>query len=196
MVRHDDCVCIVMKRNKIFALIMSALSVGCGSYGDHTRSDFSPLTEVEECDEKPEVIYLFTENENIDFNYTKVGLIEVQGGQFISLTEVMDELQYKAWNYCANGIMNISHSNALRETGTLWVENSERLYSSRVLTAVAVNIEVTDDFKEKYASNASSMDFIKRKREKQAKELKQSQEGTTVMILAGIVGLVVIIVAS
>ncbi|MEP1033610.1 hypothetical protein [Ekhidna sp.] len=183
-----------MQTNLLSLLILIFL-FGCVSYGETTKSDFSPLKQIT-CEEKPKEIYLFMENEKVDFEYERIGLIEVQGGQYVSLTEVTNELKFKAWENCANGILNVSQGNTIRASGTAFVDESEDLYSSKVLTGVAVRVNLTESFKTEHASKAVSLDFTEEVDQRKTKESKKANTQATVSIIAGVVGLIVIIIAA
>ena len=184
-----------MKKSELLLLAFAAIITGCVSYGGTTRSSFSAFSQ-EDCSEKTRELFVFMESEQVAFEYERIGLIEVQGGEFTSLDEVMNEMKYEAWNNCANAIINVSHSNAIRESGTTFVEESETLYSAKVLTGLAVRIDLTDEFKAAHSSKAVSLDFIEKVDTRRTKETKTANTQVTASIIAGVVGLIVIIVAA
>ncbi|MEO9483814.1 MAG: hypothetical protein ABJG47_10230 [Ekhidna sp.] len=148
-----------MKTKLLSSIAIILFATGCLSYGGNTRSDFSPFKEVI-CDEKSDELYLFMENEKVDFEYERIGLMEIQGGQFSSLNEVMNELKRTAWENCANAIINVSQSNATRESGTAFVEESEEQYTSKILTGMAIRVDLSKSFKADHVSKAVSLGFL------------------------------------
>lgn len=172
---------------------MAFILAGCVSYGENTRSSLVSFNEIE-CDNKSSTLYLFVEGESIDFEYEKIGLIEVKSGQFASSDEAFDELKYQAWKNCANGIINIEQSSTLRETGTTFVDNEE-VYSSYVLTGVAVHIDEDDDFMAANEKNRVSLDFVEKVENRKNKELKEANTEGALSVIAIIAGAIAILVS-
>lgn len=178
--------------------ILTAISIlvqGCVSYGESIKSDFASLRDVP-CQVKSNEMFLFMENEPLDFEYEKIGIIEIQGAEYSKLTEVMDELKYQAWSNCANGIINVSQSNTFRESGSAFVDGTERTYSSKVFTGIAVSIEVDEAFIEANQSNEVDMNFIPKVEKRQAQATKKANTEMNVSLITGVVGLIVILIAS
>ena len=136
------------------------------------------------------------ENEKIDFEYERIGLIDVQGGEFVDLTEVMNELKHRGWQNCANAIINVSQSNTIRESGTAFVDETQELYSSKVMTGMAVRIELTESFRSGYSSNKVPLDFVSKVDQRKAKESKSAGTEVTASIIVGIIGLIVLIAST
>ncbi|GAB4249135.1 MAG: hypothetical protein Tsb0034_28500 [Ekhidna sp.] len=182
-----------MKNTISFILITLALTA-CISYGENTQSDFAPLKTVD-CDIKSDVFYVFMEGEEVPFEYERLGMVEAQGGQFASLSEVMDELKYKAWQNCANGIINVSQASTVRESGVAFVDDTEDLYASKVMTGVAIRIEETEEFIASYENHRSDDAFISSVEKRKAKETKRTGTEVTMNIIVAVVGLIALMVA-
>lgn len=180
-----------MQISKLNKFLLAFILAGCVSYGENTRSSLVSFNEIQ-CEQKSSNLYLFVEGENIDFEYEKIGLIEVQSGQFATSEEAFDELKYQVWNNCANGIINIEQSSTLRETGTTFVDNEE-MYSSYVVTGVAVRITEDDDFIIVNEKNRVSLDFVEKVEGRKNKEMKKANAEGTMSVIAIIAGAIAIL---
>ncbi len=181
-------------RNFIGALLLSILSSSCVVYGEHTTSDFAPIVEKPCLHKEENGMYLFTENEEINFAYEKIGIVEAAGGEFAKLDEVLDELKYLAWNNCANGIINIKRKSSIRETGTTFMDDEET-YASKLLTGTAVRIVVDDEFINDQAGNQSSLDFVQNVEARKIQESKQTETEASAGVIALILSVIVAIMA-
>ncbi len=71
-----------LKLIKVFAIVSGSLLLHSCSYGTYVHETFTPLTEtIEVCSTPPEQVDLFFEGEKIDFDYVKIGLIQVEGAK-------------------------------------------------------------------------------------------------------------------
>ena len=68
----------MIKKTTILSLIISTLFLNSCAIGYSVDKTFTPLSTVN-CDTTPENVTLFFEGEKIDFEYEKIGLIEIQG---------------------------------------------------------------------------------------------------------------------
>lgn len=127
-----------------------------GCIGGQIQSQFATINKVD-CLNPSLELYIFTEGEPIEFNYINIGMLEVQGGEYSSLEDVFIELKKEAKRNCANAIIHLKQSTTLRETEILFDDpNDGDLYTSSVLTGVAVKAEIDDEFRERYASRLNN----------------------------------------
>ena len=139
-------------KKSLLLLLMAPVLQGCLVYGGNTQSQFAAINKIE-CTQPSQELYIFTEGESIEFDYVNIGMIEVQGGEFASLEEVFEALKNEAKRNCANAIIHIKQSTTVRETGVVFDDPSEEdLYTSSVLTGIAIKVEIDEHFREKYAS--------------------------------------------
>ncbi|MEO4006611.1 hypothetical protein [Flavobacterium sp. CAU 1735] len=124
---------------KIFTIVSGSLLLHSCSYGTHIHETFTPLTEtIEACATPPEQVDLFFEGEKIDFDYVKIGLIQVEGAIDTSQEELIIKLKKGAQSKCADAIIGIKKVYQTREKGLLFTDVKPEAYSSEVFYGVAV----------------------------------------------------------
>ncbi|WP_299674192.1 hypothetical protein [uncultured Tenacibaculum sp.] len=138
-----------MKKNNylLLCLLLCVLLQSC--YGYVTSVDYTAIKN-ENCNEKPKLMYLFFEGEELPFNYEKLGVLEVEGERYASNSEVLEELKREAWGKCANGLIKINSGYKEREQGVVFVSETEETYRAKFYTAIAVKISLNEDFIAKY----------------------------------------------
>lgn len=149
------------KINLLFLAISMIFLNGCGTYGYRTKVEYTKLKKVD-CDEKPTNIHLFFNVENIDFDYEKIGIVEVKGKENESTENIINHLKYKAWSNCANGIININKNVSTRKRGDNLMDlidfSEDRarnldIYDAKFYTGVAVRIKKDTAFLAKYGND-------------------------------------------
>ncbi|MFT3687380.1 MAG: hypothetical protein QM783_21070 [Phycisphaerales bacterium] len=93
----------------ITSLFALALLQSCG-YGYSIEKNFTPLdTTVKtiNCETQPQNVELVFEGEKVNFEYEKVGLIEVQGDWASNDKEVMEKITALAKTNCCDAIINL-----------------------------------------------------------------------------------------
>ncbi len=123
----------------IFTIASGALLLQSCSYGTYVGETFTPLTEtIEACTTPPEQVDLFFEGEKIDFDYVKIGLIQVEGAKDTPQSELITKLKKGAQKRCADAIIGIKKVYQTREEGLLFTDVKPTAYSSEVFYGVAV----------------------------------------------------------
>jgi len=124
---------------KFFVIINGSLLLHSCSYGTYVGETFTPLTEtIEVCTTPPEQVGLFFEGEKIDFDYVKIGLIQVEGTMDTPQKELITKLKKGAQSKCADAIIGIKKVYQTREKGLLFTDVKPEVYSSEVFYGVAV----------------------------------------------------------
>ena len=155
-----------MKKIYLAILLVGAsiMLQGCFTYGEFTASQYTKINSSI-CATPPSSMYLFFEDEQIPFSYEKVGLVEAQGHEFASYEEVLDHLQYQAWENCANALLFIKSGYTDRIQGYFGPDvHIEEVYASKYFEAIAVKIDIDDEFLYHYGYG-EDMSFIDRVRE-------------------------------
>ena len=181
-------------KNLLTAIISALVLSGCITYGETTQSQFASLTN-QTCPQKPERLYVFFENEPVEFTYEKIGLIEVQGGRYASLEEVLNELKYKAVTNCANAIIHVKQSSTVRKTGTTFIDDDEELYGSSILTGLAVKVD-TMLLESQYQGNLSTTNFFNQVEERKQRESKNTEAEVVGGIVGVVLGIIIVLLAG
>lgn len=176
------------------AIINSTLTSCLVTYGDTTDSYYSSLTDTQ-CSKRASTVYTFFEGEELDFSYTKLGTVEVEGEQGASNKTLIDHLKNKAWINCANAIINIKSDFKIREQGMLFNEESEEVYHSKYYSAIAVRVDIDDNFLRKYGKG-DSLSFNKRVNEHQEKQSKRTGNQFAGSVILGALGGIVALIAA
>lgn len=154
------------------------------TYGDRTNSSFTKIETQKPCKEKASHVYLFYEGEAIDFNYKKLGEVEVKGGDFASNREVMDYLKLKAWSNCANGLIHIQSGYIKRTKRNIDHPELDRDYNAKYYKALAVNIEMDSAFIAKYGMKQDTA-FVNRILKSQEEETRKESNQLVGSFLIG-----------
>lgn len=186
-----------MNYNRFLLFILSLLSIGlfskCVSYGNTTVSQYTPIKNTP-CNQPPSNFYLFFEGESLDFKYEKVGLVETDGEEYAKTEDMINNLSYKAWNNCANGLINIKHEIREREKGRTFDSTSTEIYNSQHYSAVAINIDTDSTFLAKHGSGIDTT-FVQNVKAYNNQVSKDDTQELTASFLGGLLGVVLIIVA-
>lgn len=187
--------------NRITFIALSFLTLFWQScfvtHGDHTYSSSIIPNDQKPCEKMASHVYLFYEGEEIDFNYTKLGEVEANGGEFASNQEVMDYLMLEAWANCANGLIHIKSGRTQRTRGYLLDSDSDldRTYSSKHYTAVAVNIEMDRAFVTKYGLKQDTT-FVNRAVTAQVEEIRKSSNELVGSFIFGIATVIIYVLVK
>lgn len=124
----------------VFALIVQS----CG-YGHSVVQNFTPLdTTVKtiNCENPPQNIDLVFDGEKVNFEYEKVGLIEVQGESFSNDKEVLEKIKLLAKTNCCDAIINLKRDRTNRESGLLFTTEYDHSYSAITFHGLAVRKKI------------------------------------------------------
>lgn len=125
--------------------VFAAIVQSCG-YGHSIAQNFTPLDTTAKtinCEKKPENIELVFEGEKVNFEYDKVGLIEVQGESFSNDKEILEKIKLLAKNNCCDAIINLKRDRTNRQSGLLFTTEYDRNYSAITFHGIAVRKKVT-----------------------------------------------------
>lgn len=136
------------KRNLF--LVTPILFTSC--YGYYSSVKFVDLTEKktvltvkdeEACLKSATEVKLFFEGEPINFEYERIGLIEVNGSSSANDKEVIDELKKEAKKKCCDAVIGIRNSQVEVGQGLLFIteEKDEYKYKSITYSGIAVKIK-------------------------------------------------------
>lgn len=110
------------------------------SYGTYTNETFTPLTEtIPVCEKQPETVELYFDGEKTDFEYVKIGLIQIEGAKDTSQLELINKFKKLAQSKCADAIMGIKKMYKTREKGLLFLDDKPEEYSSEVFYGIAIH---------------------------------------------------------
>jgi hypothetical protein len=85
-------------------------------------------------------VALFFEGEKFDFEYEKIGLIEVQGDRYDKDENILNEIRTLALRRGCNGIINLKNGLIKREEGMLFQKEPRREYTAIAFNGVAIRI--------------------------------------------------------
>ena len=120
--------------------VLALIAQSCG-YGHSVVQNFTPLDtnlKTIKCETQPENVELVFEGEKVNFEYDKVGLIEVQGESFSNDKEVLEKIKALAKTNCCDDIINIKRDRTNRESGLLLTTEYDHSYSAITFHGIAV----------------------------------------------------------
>jgi hypothetical protein len=116
--------------------------VACG-FGYSVHQNFTPLSPTNiNCEVVPGNVELLFEGEKIDFEYEKVGLVEVQGEITSNDAELLEKIKMLAKSKCCDVIINLKKSYTSRESGVIFSDEPDRKYSAITYYGIAVKKKV------------------------------------------------------
>lgn len=144
---------IVVKRISSLLLLFSLNScIGLSSRNIFTdlrnNATGTSLNSTEDCTKSDMVVSLYFESEPINFEYEKIGLIEVQGNEYANNEELLDKLKKLSKSKCCDAIIGIKKNYVIRESGLLFTDESLEKYSAISFSGIAIkkknNVENTN----------------------------------------------------
>ena len=183
-------------KKMVYLLLISVTCSSClVTHGDYLRTEYSPLN-VTDCNPTPGNVYLFFDDEEIDFEYTKLGHVEAIGDRFSDNNEVLESLKYKAWQNCANGVIQIRKGTRYRREGMgLTTDETDIEYNANTFHGLAVQIDVDSTFLAKYG-NITQATFITRIEKRQEQSRQRTENQLAMSALLGVGALVIAILAA
>lgn len=136
-----------MKPIKYLTLIIIALIIESCAVGYSVSRDFTPLSKVTiSCDTPPENVDLLFEGKKIDFEYEKIGMIEIQGQYSSTNTELIEEVKKLAKSKCCDAVINLKKVYVDRDRKLLFTDVPNDKYTSITYNGLAVRkkIKTTD----------------------------------------------------
>ena len=134
----------------LFLFSFSSCLVGYGSLDNFTYLDKQKDSEFENKLKNNQIkkpsaqaidsVLIFIEGEKLDFNYEKIGLIEVTGDKNSFESDLLLQLKRGAKFRGCNAIINFRKDFISRERGEILTDKPLEIYTSRILRGVAVKI--------------------------------------------------------
>lgn len=118
---------------RLSALSIIALTLNSCGYGYSTTERFTPFDPSQKdikCNYIPEKVDLYFEGEKIDFEYEKLGVIEVTGQQYANDAEMLEKLKKLAKEKCCDAIINLKRGYVDRERGMAFSSEPTEKYSA------------------------------------------------------------------
>lgn len=126
-----------MKKIKISLTAIAIILFNSCSVGLEVSKTFTPLTTLN-CDTIPSKVELYFEGEKIDFEYEKIGLIEIQGNYSSKDSELIEEVKKLASSKCCNAVINLKKNYVDRDKKLLFTDVPDEKYTSMVYNGIAI----------------------------------------------------------
>ncbi len=128
----------------ILAIIVTFLCTQCVINNNVVKRSYVSLSNTDsttKVNSANQPIVLFFESEPINFTYKKIGLVEVQGAEYSTETEIIDHLKYEAWKNYSNAIINIKKSTkVIEERASNSDPKQKRQFNTSVYSGISVRI--------------------------------------------------------
>ncbi|MFC4817264.1 hypothetical protein [Flavobacterium sp. GCM10023249] len=143
----------MIKKVAALSLVISLTScVGLSSRDIFTDLRNNPAgasqNTVENCEKTDMEVSLYFESEPINFEYEKIGLIEVQGSDYHNDLDVINKLKALSKSKCCDAIIGIKKNYVIRDSGFLFDKEPLEKYSAITYSGIAVkkknNVENTN----------------------------------------------------
>lgn len=157
-----------MKKIITLLLITATLNLSLHSCVTVPRQSFAvPYTQFHNLEDvefeyRTDYVLLFFEGEKIDFEYTRIGIIETEGKTTNTNTDVVNFMKYNAWDMGADAIINVKDNYRVRETHFSEGEVIRSIYDVKVYSGLAVRIHNDSAFYARYSTPAdtSFIDYV------------------------------------
>lgn len=179
---------------RFVALFLSALLfTQCAvSYGDYNQTEYAVLN-TSSLSQESRGIYLFFHGERTPFEYTTLGVVEVEGEKYTTNSKLLNQLKYAAWNNGANAIINIQTGYKDREQGVLFNDERTENYASKYYTGIAVQIQQDSAFWNRYHPE-TDISFIQEVEEYNLAEANKTAGQVLASVVAWIALIVIVVV--
>ena len=121
-------------------------ATSCG-YGYSVNQKFTALDEKAPeivCPTPPANVDLMFEGEKVDFEYEKVGMIEVQGDQYSNDKEMLEKVKTLTKSKCCDAIINLKRTYTDRQSGLLFSNDYNHDYSAITYHGIAVRKKINN----------------------------------------------------
>ncbi len=180
-----------MKIRFVYPVIMlfPFFFLSCSSYSkQYPISEYTPIAQ-KPCNELDSSLYLFFEGEKLDFNYTKIGYVEVVGSKYDTDFELLNHLKYKAFSNCANGLINIETGYKQREERLTDDNNNKVFYDAKYYKALAVRINTNSTFLSQHHSESIATSRLENTDQKLVEEKINDNKKSYQYLLLSILGI-------
>lgn len=124
---------------KPILLVVTTVTLQSCSYGTYAKETFTPLTEtIPVCEKQPDIVELYFDGEKTDFDYVKIGLVQIEGAKDTPQLELINKFKKLAQSKCADAIIGIKKMYKTRESGLLFIDEKPEEYSSEVFYGIAI----------------------------------------------------------
>jgi hypothetical protein len=134
-------------RKILFLILLINLSSCVGLYQSgvftdlrDNKNEVNKLTE-ENCSKSEVEVTLFFEGEPINFEYERIGLVEVKGNQSSNDKDVLEELKVLSKGKCCDAVIGIKKSQVTREAGIIFITDSKDSYKYNAITYSGIAIK-------------------------------------------------------
>lgn len=90
------------------------------------------------CETQPENVELVFESEKVNFEYEKIGIIEVEGDRFSTDKEMLEKITLLAKTNCCDAIINLKRDRTDRQSGLLFTSEYDHNYSAITYHGIGV----------------------------------------------------------
>ena len=126
-----------MKEINISITVIAFILFNSCSVGYEVSKTFTPITALN-CDTIPSKVNLYFEGEKIDFEYEKIGLIEIQGNYSSKDVDLIEEVKKIASSKCCDAVINLKKNYIDRDKKLLFTDVPDEKYTSTVYNGIAV----------------------------------------------------------
>jgi hypothetical protein len=131
---------------------------------NYTRVNFVSFEGYDEnCRERAENIYLFSQTDTLDFIYDQLGIIEVNAGNYASKGELLDAIKFESWAHCGNAVIYLPDTFLNKKP--IYSDNDSITFNENIIpqkiTCYAVKVHRDSKFVSKYG-NKIDTNFIAR----------------------------------
>lgn len=141
-----------MKKATLLITSLFALHLlqSCG-YGHSVVKNFTPMDATVKtitCETPPENVQLVFESEKVNFEYEKIGIIEVEGERYSTDKEMLEKITLLAKTNCCDAIINLKRDRTDRQSGLLFTSEYDHNYSAITYHGIAVRKKLTSQANE------------------------------------------------
>lgn len=129
------------KTIKLIGVLLFALIVQSCSFGYDVVQNFTPLdatVKTINCETPPENVELVFEGEKVNFEYEKIGVIEIQGEWSSTDKEMLEKIKLLSKSKCCDAIINLKRDRTDRQSGLLFKPEYDNNYSAITYHGIAV----------------------------------------------------------
>lgn len=126
-----------MKEINISITVIAFILFNSCSVGYEVSKTFTPITALN-CDTITSKVNLYFEGEKIDFEYEKIGLIEIQGNYSSKDVDLIEEVKKIASSKCCDAVINLKKNYIDRDKKLLFTDVPDEKYTSTVYNGIAV----------------------------------------------------------
>lgn len=123
------------------SLAFLVLTIESCSFGYDVQQNFTPLDPTVKtitCETQTENVELVFESEKVNFEYEKVGVIEIMGESSSKDEDMLGKIKQMAKSKCCDAIINLKRDRSDRQSGVLFDPKYNHNYSAITYHGIAV----------------------------------------------------------